>query len=314
MHLIYIKNQIELILNTVFYFLFFLIISTQIACNTKSNTISVSKYNDKNSNVDYDFDTPSNTFTLDKRLVEISGLCFDYKNQRLITHNDEDGIFFFLNPNNGTIQKTIKFSTPEDYEGITLWNENIITITSSGELKIYNIKTEITEIIRLPFSKQNNTEGLCTTTDQSKLLIATKGKNLNLELGTKSIYAFDLTNRSLDTSAFLNIKIKTLKEWQTSHTKTTHRLDQLQNLKALDIFAPSGIEINPLNQDIYISSAKGSTVVVYDKNKNLKNIIFLDQNSNPQPEGICFDEGGNLYISTEGKTHFGKIFKYIKKK
>ena len=36
----------------------------------------------------------------------------------------------------------------------------------------------------------------------------------------------------------------------------------------------------------------------------------LDKNLLPQPEGIAFDEAGNLYLSSEGKKKEGLMLKF----
>ncbi len=75
-------------------------------------------------------------------------------------------------------------------------------------------------------------------------------------------------------------------------------------------FAPSGLAVHPLNEDLYILSAKGSLLVIFDKTKFLKRVIFLNSKTIPQPEGIAFDQLNHLYIATEGQGFSGKIFKF----
>jgi len=75
-------------------------------------------------------------------------------------------------------------------------------------------------------------------------------------------------------------------------------------------FAPSGIAIHPLSKEYYLISARGSTLVILDTNRQFKDLIFLNDKSNKQPEGICFDGQSNLYISTEGHGLSAKIFKF----
>ena len=59
-------------------------------------------------------------------------------------------------------------------------------------------------------------------------------------------------------------------------------------------------------------SAKGSLLIIFNSQKELKDIIFLNEKELPQPEGICFDNQANLYISTERKNNGGQIYKYVK--
>jgi uncharacterized protein YjiK len=86
-----------------------------------------------------------------------------------------------------------------------------------------------------------------------------------------------------------------------------------RNIKRLKSFSPSGIAIHPATSELYILSAKGSLLIGY-KNQKLNWIHFLDDKIIKQPEGLCFDERYNLFISTEGKGLVAKLFKYLYKK
>ena len=80
--------------------------------------------------------------------------------------------------------------------------------------------------------------------------------------------------------------------------------------RRLKSFAPSSISIHPFTNDIFIASSRGSTLAVYNRSKVLVDIIALDNILLPQPEGMCFDQLGNLYISSEGQGGLGKLIKY----
>ena len=79
--------------------------------------------------------------------------------------------------------------------------------------------------------------------------------------------------------------------------------------KKLERFAPSGITFGP-NNNLYIISARGSLLVIVNQNKSINHIIEMDENTLPQPEGICFDDKGQLYISSEAKENTAKLCVY----
>ena len=80
-------------------------------------------------------------------------------------------------------------------------------------------------------------------------------------------------------------------------------------------FAPSGIAVHPKTQNIYVLSSQGKTLVVLHSDGQIAHIEKLEKEIHPQPEGICFDQEGNLFISNEGKEEdgVGKIYKFERK-
>ena len=65
-------------------------------------------------------------------------------------------------------------------------------------------------------------------------------------------------------------------------------------------FAPSAIALNPIDGNIYLLSTVGKTLLVADRSAEIKSIYFLDDAAYIQPEGICFDHRGIMWISNEG--------------
>ena len=65
-------------------------------------------------------------------------------------------------------------------------------------------------------------------------------------------------------------------------------------------FRPSGIAKNPVTSEWFIISAVNKLLVVTDHNWKIKETCFLNSNIFNQPEGIAFDDKGNMYISNEG--------------
>ncbi|MBC8032619.1 MAG: SdiA-regulated domain-containing protein, partial [Chitinophagaceae bacterium] len=65
-------------------------------------------------------------------------------------------------------------------------------------------------------------------------------------------------------------------------------------------FRPSGIAKNPVSGDWYIVSSVNKLLIVTDVNWKIREVCTLNGNMFNQPEGICFDADGHLYISNEG--------------
>jgi hypothetical protein len=62
------------------------------------------------------------------------------------------------------------------------------------------------------------------------------------------------------------------------------------------------ISVQPVTNDIFILSTRGDKcLAVFGRDGILKNFTYLDRERYLQPEGICFNHNGDLFISTEGK-------------
>ncbi|NNL91839.1 MAG: hypothetical protein HKO66_06385 [Saprospiraceae bacterium] len=261
----------------------------------------------------YDFKSPSNTFILEKKLVEISGLAFDSSSNYFLSNNDEKGHIYKLDVNTFKIKEDKKFGKRGDYEAIEKVGDDIITCKSSGKLFFYNEITTKTISYDTPLKSQNDVEGLCYDPRINSLILACKGQPINAEKGRKnqkSVYLFDLEKKELNQDPFFSIYDEDLAAIVNRKFQNESKSKIRKWVKRAKEFSPSGIAINPESGDYYLISAKGSLLLILSEEKKLKNIIFLNSKTNPQPEGICFDKESNLYISTEGQGLRGKIFKF----
>ncbi|MEM7486775.1 MAG: SdiA-regulated domain-containing protein [Bacteroidota bacterium] len=262
--------------------------------------------------VRYDFKTPV-VFTLNNKLKEISGLSYNKASNTIYTHNDEKGNIYEVDIDKGEIQNKFKFGPSRDYEGIAVVQDETVLVENRGDLHFYDNEKGTTVIMNTPLSTKQNVEGLCFDEDGALLLLACKGKILNKAKGEskKAIYAYDLSTKQLLQEPYLLIDIKELLSTLKLRVPEIKKEDFKKYKSRLKHFSPSGIALHPKSKDTYIISAKGSLLLVFNKNLEFTRLVFLDEKQIPQPEGICFDDQQSLYIATEGKTHRGKIFKYF---
>jgi len=289
--------------------MFFILFVFFIGCKQENkinhqNTIAV------NSNTDYNF-SDYQLFELPSSLQEISGL--SYSDKFIYTHNDEEGIVFKLNGSTGEVISTYIIGKDDDYEGIEIVGNHIVIAKSNGNLVFYDMKTEKSKTIKNKFKTENDVEGLGYMKESNELLIACKGEPLKGKgEKEKAIYTYNLETNELNEKPFIKVSHKELKK----HVKEQYSGSNLfeKELKKLNSrvtsFAPSGIAIKPSTKEFFITSARGNLLVIFNANKQLKNIVFLNKKELPQPEGICFDEKENLFISSETKKGGGKIYKY----
>lgn len=261
----------------------------------------------------YDVKSADQVLTLAPELKEISGLSFEQSNNQFLAINDEKSFIYHLDIE-GQIVKKIDFGKDGDYEGIERVGDTIVVCKSKGDLYFYDVNTEETVKIKTDLRDRNNVEGLAYDQDHNLLLLACKGAALTEKKSKneKFIYAYNLKLEVLHEEPFLIMRDAVHLSYVEYHIKDIDR-DQKEDLqKRVKDFAPSGIAINPVNHHLYVLSARGSFAVVYDENHDFQDILFFDEQIVPQPEGICFNPQGDLYVSTEGTTESAKIFKYPK--
>ena len=158
-------------------------------------------------------------------------------------------------------------------------------------------------------------EGLALDSKNNRLLLSCKGiGGVGDEFKmAKSVYAFDLGSLTMKQEPAIKI--------QADHCH--HFLgicevhDDLEKLKAFfaaeDEFnlSPSAIAIHPISGEIFIASSRGKVLLVLSPKGEILHIEKLDKKVHPQPEGICFDDDGTLYISNEKKKeNRAKIYKF----
>ncbi len=260
--------------------------------------------------IGYTFSEPAKVFDLPKQLVEVSGL--SYRDDKLYTLNDEEGIIFTLDPSDGNILAKNEITGLGDYEGICSWADTTVIIKSKGHLIFYDESNKTTKKINTQLKSEHNVEGLCLDQSRKNLLIAGKGVPYNNAINQRAIYIYPLADlEQTDLAIFHMIHVDTLYAWYKHRYGLTSNIEQNQKIeKRIKSFAPSSIAIHPINHSIYISSSKGKFILMLDKDLNIQRIALLDKTVIEQPEGLCFSPSGTLFLSSEGKQNPGRIFVY----
>ncbi len=257
---------------------------------------------------------PSAEFQLDDKLKEISGLSY-LGNGEIAAVNDEQGIIFFLDTNNGKIIKETPFKNKGDFEGITVVFDDIYAIKSNGKIyKIpnYKIGTEEDISYKMALSSENDIEGLAFDAENNRLLIACKDKaGIEKKISqSKAIYAFDLESMELAPDPVWVITDEQLTKWREENSSFLKRVWSYFFDKNYTKFNPSGIAQNPINGYWYILAHSGKKIVVIDGNGKIRHIEEISEYLFPQPEGITFSADGTMYISNEGKEKAATLLKF----
>jgi len=243
----------------------------------------------------YNLAHPVKKWTLSDSLDEISGIVWK-NNDRLLAIEDLHPILYELKMGDtaGIITNKIEFRKMDeekfDFEDLAIANDTIYALWSHGAVfKIVTKKKGISsERTKTWLKKDNNTEGLAYDPVTGDLLIACKDES-GLEDAQKSaraVFEYDIKADSLKADPFMIINKKDFKD------VAGDKID----------FYPAAIAVHPVTHDIYIISTKDTKAIAqFSHDGKLKAFDYLDKELLPQPEGMCFDKEGNLYISTEAR-------------
>jgi uncharacterized protein YjiK len=271
----------------------------------------------------YDLLHPETIVSLPSELREVSGIDF-ISSDRLAAVQDEKGNIYIVGYPSGKIQRKIDFAGDGDYEDICLIEDDAWVLKSNGDL--YRVKDFLYDKERkvkkyeTDLSKRNDLEGLCHDPDKERLLLAGKGHPfIDEDEGKhqKGIHAFDLDKKKLSSRPVFLIDLDELKYFKKYNTMTRLGIELMANLDASkgDVtFQPSGISIHPVTRNIYIIGAVGDLLLVLHPTGEMLAMVELDDKLFNQPEGICFDPQGNLYISNEAGEKKATLLKFPLKK
>lgn len=231
-------------------------------------------------------------------LEEVSGLSWA-GNEQVLLVQDEIGTIFLFDLPTGEINYRYRFRTKGDFEGVEVVGKDAYALRSDG--CIYEIKnfreSEKAKVIKHDsfLTANNDTEGLGLSANGKSILVACKSSastpNTSYK-GNRSIYTFDLNTKTLQEKPSILINLDELEE-------ITGKEDQR--------YRPSGVAVHPHSKEVYTIASSGQLLVVTNRDGSIKWVKRLDNDIFRQPEGICFDPQGNLYISNEGRGKKGNI-------
>jgi len=270
----------------------------------------------------YDLDQPNAIFEMPESLKEISGLSMTADYNSLAAVNDEEGIVFILDKMNGAITREIQFWNEGDYEGIEIVGDDAYVIKSSGTIyQLKNYESDSLQLYKIKsfLNKENDVEGLALDPDRNSLLVGCKGKAMEGEEEglalKKAIYQFSLSDMVMKNEPVFMLTLPDVQEY-VSHLEEGHeglaklREDFSGNPERMK-FSPSGIAIHPISKNVYVTSSKGKLLLVLSPEGKILHLQKLKKKIHVQPEGICFDKDGTLYIANEGKEDKAKVYKFL---
>ena len=267
----------------------------------------------------YDLEQPERQWEMPSSLREISGIHW-LDEGRLACIQDERGVIYLFNLEEGRIGSEIGFGEDGDYEDIELLGRDAWVLKSNGNL--YRVNDflrggllDVTEY-KTDLSSKNDAEGLTYDRVSGSLLIALKGHPFldgRKGGGLKAIYSFDLEENKLASEPFLLIDLDTVAFYMSrgAMDRLGNRiLSEVSPSQGDQTFQPSGLAIHPESGHIYVLGAVGRLLLVFSREGEMLAIAGLSPALFYQPEGICFDPQGTLFIASEGGSGSGRVMAF----
>lgn len=252
---------------------------------------------------EYDLSKPEK-FNLPESLFEVSGIAFDKgKSDTIYAIQDEEGKLFRL-AWDVPRQLHTKFAKKGDYEDVSIIRDRAYILKSNGAIftfpmsEVYYEEPEGVEEVKGLLPK-GEYEGMYGDERTGELFVICKSCGKDDSKASVSGHILKTgPGGAIAESGTFSIQVEQIRA---------------KNGNVNRGFKSSGIAKNPLTDEWYIISAVNQMLVVADQQWNVKDVHHLNANQFPQPEGIAFDQAGNLYISNEGDDLFsGNVLKFRK--
>lgn len=259
-------------------------------------------------NVYYELKKPDAKHFLPYVLTEVSGLTL-YNHTRILCVEDEGGRIYEYDLQTRKIVNAITFSDPGDFEGVEVINDTIYVLESDGDL--YEFPYTTADIAKKPIkyenplSRKNDTEGLGYNPLSGRLMISCKEEEdiKGINAMGKTVYEFDLLTKELIRQPKFELTAEQMDTFFEANRDYTYDKDRIK-------FEPSGIAYNPVDGYFYLLASVGKMLIVLNDTGAIMATYPIAPRILSQPEGIVFDNKGNLYISSEGEGDRGYIIQF----
>jgi uncharacterized protein YjiK len=255
--------------------------------------------------IGYDINKPEK-FVLTSSLTEISGITFIAgKKDTIFAIEDETGKLFSI-ALGGEKPAHSRFAKRGDFEDVAVLNSNTVAVLkSNGSIFLFPVaeigKERIDSVQQYDgILPQGEYEGLSGF--DGKLYVLCKNCTADNEKKEVSVFTLVMdSGNQLAVAGSVKIDLSSIPEDE-------------KNWSGKRKFHPSGIAKNPLTHEWYVISAVNKLLIVLDEGWKVKEAFPLNPSVFTQPEGIAFNDKGDLYISNEGGDESGNIllFQYQK--
>ena len=264
-------------------------------------------------NLNYNFLRASRTLTLPIELNDIAGLSLSPDGHSLIALNYMDGDIHYIDKWKGEYERSIRFKHRGKYKGIEAVRNDIFIVKENGTIvHVSELNTDKpkTKIFNTPLNSKFAVHGLTYNPTRNELLLACQGNDGDEAFDdSKSIYVFDLDSKELFRQPMFLIEDQDIFDYLNQYRPPIEEGDELfYKPPANKPFEPSAIAIHPRTGELFLISSNSMLLVILSEEGKLQHAERLDPFLFNEPEGMCFDLDGTLYISSKGgRGSTGKI-------
>lgn len=227
---------------------------------------------------------------LNQDLEEISGIF--WHRDSIFGIEDESSIIYLLDSETGKILKRQKFEMNKDIEDILIRNDTAWVLRSNGNLyRVANYFTDSssTIITDFPRKEKRDFEAIASTSKEPILYVFCKVCEWDGSPEKASVFRFSIESMEFDAEPYQIIHQSKLKALLPNKWKEVK-------------IQPSAAAFHPFTGELYLISSTDKWLMTLDSDWNPTSFHKLNPSLFRQPEGITFDETGNLYISNEAST------------
>lgn len=278
-----------------------------IASNTPSADNSAPPIGqDPNPALPYDLNYPYAYFDLDDILKNVSGLSPSNDPNTVASMQSDEGKLYMIDKKSGKITSSVFFMTEGEFQAIEFVNDTAFALKSNGQLyKIWNFRSaqRSVKMIKTNLPRTANLSGLSYDIASNRLLITAKGQKEG-EF-SRQIYAYDVKTGQTNPEPVFEITLASFKEFlgdkkDKQYLKLREDFVDKPSTKSFE-FAPSSLAVHPLTGNIYVVSSLSNVLMVMNQQGEIIEMTKLKREMHAQPEGICFDQEGTMYITDQAK-------------
>jgi uncharacterized protein YjiK len=265
----------------------------------------------------YRLTQPDQTYELPSVLEEASAVCMTPEGELALVQDEKATIFLFSETEKKVVSRHV-FGGNGDFEGLSIIGDTAYALMSNGSLFVipdYRQEKPAASIVRTFLTQEEDTEGLTLDPETGNLLVACKEPPLLASKRAKDkrgIYQFSLSTQRLQQQPFLVLDMYQVKEIFQQQARTKKEIKRATEFEAAKkgSFKPADLAIHPQTGNLYIVAANGQLLVVVQRDGKVLYVRYLPKKIFGQPEGICFDPQGTLYICNEAKDGPANILRF----
>ncbi len=241
----------------------------------------------------YQLNDPEKSF-FPESLNEVSGISF-YRLQpdTIYAIQDELGRLYEL-PTGSKQNRYYTFGKTGDYEDLSIAGETVYVLKSNGHVYQFPFQNKEqlhadASIVHKHLVPKGEYESLFADAENDQIIILAKKPNDDDNAGSIKGFRINIypnDSLALDDMFLIDVQ-RILKEEDFTRNKEKK-------------IRPSAVSKHPITGEWYILASVNKLLIICDSNWNVQSWHHLSPKNFKQPEGICFDLYGNMYISNEG--------------